>query len=61
MRLLLDVVGIVVGLAIISKGRADEAYAQKQFKAMSDNLGAQKAMSFEYDVSLEIVSTNSKK
>ena len=51
----------MVGLAIILTGRADEAYAQKQFKAMSDNLGAQKAMSFEYDVSLEIVSTNSKK
>jgi hypothetical protein len=45
----------------ISAGRADEAYAKKQFKAMSDYLGAQTAMSFDYDVNLELVSTQQQK
>jgi hypothetical protein len=56
----LAVVGMV-GPAIISTGRADEAYAKKQFKAMSDYLGTQKAISFDYDVSLELVSTQQQK
>jgi hypothetical protein len=56
----LAVVGMT-GPAIISASRADEAYAKKQFKAMSDYLGAQKAISFDYDVSLELVSTQQQK
>ena len=44
-----------------SAGRADEAYAKRQFKAMSDYLGSQKAMSFDYDVNLELVSTQQQK
>jgi hypothetical protein len=54
------VVGIT-GAAIISAGRADEADAKRLLKAMSDYLGAQKAMSFDYDVNLELVSTQQQK
>jgi hypothetical protein len=51
----------LAGTAAIPAGHADEAYAKKQFKAMSDYLGAQKAVSFDYDVSLELVSTQQQK
>ena len=52
---------VVAGTAAISAGRADEADAKRLFKAMSDYLGAQKAMSFDYDVNLELVSTQQQK
>jgi len=54
----------MVGMAAtasISAGRADEAFAKSQLKAMSDYLGAQKAMSFNYDVNLELVSKQQQK
>jgi len=54
----------LVGMAAtasISAGRADEAFAKSQLKAMSDYLGAQKAMSFDYDVNLELVSKQQQK
>jgi len=54
----------MVGMAAtasISAGRADEAFAKSQLKAMSDYLGAQKAMSFDYDVNLELVSKQQQK
>jgi hypothetical protein len=38
-----------VGMASISIARADEAQAKGLLKAMSDYLGAQKTISFEYD------------
>jgi hypothetical protein len=41
--------------------RADEAQAKNLFKAMSDYLGAQKAISFEYDTNLEIVTAQKQK
>ena len=47
----------MAGTAIVSAGQADEADAKRLLKAMSDYLGAQKAMSFDYDVNLELVST----
>src|SRR5262249_49510094 len=47
--------------AAISVGRVDEAEAKRMLKAMSDYLGAQKAISFDYDVSLELVSTQQQK
>jgi hypothetical protein len=58
--------GIVLALAIagtasISVARADEAQAKSLLKAMSDYLAAQKAMSFDYDSNLEIVSTQQQK
>jgi hypothetical protein len=49
------------GTATISAGRADEANAKSLLKAMSDYLAAQKAISFDYDSNLEIVSTQQQK
>src|SRR5262252_17098 len=49
------------GAANISAGRADEANAKSLLKAMSDYLAAQKAMSFDYDSNLELVSTQQQK
>jgi hypothetical protein len=49
------------GVANMSAGHAAEADAKRLFKAMSDYLGAQKAMSFDYDVNLELVSTQQQK
>jgi hypothetical protein len=37
------------GMASMSVARADEAQARSLLKAMSDYLGAQKTISFEYD------------
>jgi hypothetical protein len=51
----------VAGTAIVSAGRADEAGAKRLLKAMSDYLAAQKALSFDYDVTLELVSTQQQK
>ena len=51
----------MAGTAIISDGQADEADAKRLFKAMSDYLGSQKAISFDYDVNLELVSTQQQK
>jgi len=56
----LAVVGMA-GTAIVSAGQADEADAKRLLKAMSDYLGSQKAMSFDYDVNLELVSTQQQK
>src|SRR5215472_15393543 len=49
------------GAANISAGRADEANTKSLLKAMSDYLAAQKAISFDYDSSLELVSTQQQK
>jgi len=49
------------GTANISAGRADEANARSLLKAMSDYLAAQRAISFDYDTNLEIVSTQQQK
>jgi len=56
----LAVVGMA-GTANISVGQADQADAKRLLKAMSDYLGAQKAMSFDYDVNLELVSKQQQK
>ena len=53
--IVLAVIGMA-GTANISAGRADEANAKNLLRAMSDYLGAQKAISFDYDVNLELVS-----
>ena len=47
--------------ANISAGQADQADAKRLLKAMSDYMGAQKAISFDYDVNLELVSTQQQK
>jgi hypothetical protein len=45
----------------LAAARADETQAKSLVKAMSDYLGAQKAISFDYDTNLEIVSTQQQK
>jgi len=47
--------------ASISVARADEANAKNLLKAMSDYLAAQKAISFDYDTNLEIVTRQQEK
>ena len=55
------VVVATAGVANISAARADEANAKSLLKAMSDYLAAQKAISFDYDSNLEIVTTQQQK
>jgi hypothetical protein len=49
------------GITNIPAARADATDAKNLLKAMSDYLAAQKAISFDYDVDLEIVSTQQQK
>jgi hypothetical protein len=51
----------VAGLASMSVARADETQAKSLLKGMSDYLAAQRAISFDYDSNLEIVSTQQQK
>ena len=52
---------LLVGLLAPSGASADEADARKLLKTMSDYLEAQKAISFQYDTNLEIVSKDKQK
>src|SRR5512145_2661814 len=45
----------------ISAARADEAQAKSLFKAMSDYLAAQKAISLEFDSTFEVVTKQNQK
>ena len=47
--------------AMTPAARADEASAKTLFKAMSDYLAAQKAIAFDYDSNLEVVTTQDQK
>src|SRR5208282_2949783 len=49
------------GTAHLTAAHADEANAKSLLKAMSGYLAGQKAISFEYDTNLEIVSTQQQK
>jgi hypothetical protein len=51
----------MVGAADMAASQAAEADAKRLLKAMSDYLAAQKAISFDYDVNLELVSTQQQK
>src|SRR6516165_2527363 len=51
----------VIGTASISVARADEAQAKSLLKAMSDYLAGQKAISFDYDSNLEVVTKEHQK
>ena len=51
----------MAGTASISAARADEAQAKTLFKAMSDYLAAQQAISFAYDFTLEVVTDQEQK
>ena len=58
-----------IGLAIVTAAgvgnapvaHADEAFAKTRLKAMSDYMAAQKAISFDYDSTLEVVSDDKQK
>ncbi len=51
----------LVGLANMAPAAADDAEAKNLFKAMSDYLGAQPALSFDYDSDLEVVTKDQQK
>jgi hypothetical protein len=55
------VVAATVGAVHMPAARADEANAKSLFKAMSDYLAAQKAISFDFDSNLEIITKDSQK
>ena len=52
---------LIVGLGTPSGVRADQAYAKSQLKAMSDYMATQKTVSFAYDATLEVVTTDNQK
>ena len=52
---------LFVGLGAPSGARADEADAKKLLKSMSDYMAAQKAISFDFDAILEIITTDNQK
>ena len=54
-------VALMTGMADVSAARADEAQAKNLFKAMSDYLAAQKAISMEIDSNLEVVTKDGQK
>src|SRR6188474_1470307 len=55
------VLGLAIASGLPSGARADEASAKQLIKAMSDYLAAQKAISFSYDSSLEVVTSDKQK
>ena len=54
-------VTVIVGIATPQPAHAAEAEAKSLLKAMSDYLAAQKAISFDFDTSLEIVTAELQK
>ena len=52
---------LTVGLWAPSGARADEADAKKMLKAMSDYMASQSAISFNFDVILEVVTKDNQK
>jgi hypothetical protein len=55
------IAALMLASASLSAARADEAQAKALFKAMTDYMAAQKAISFDYDSNLEVVSTDKQK
>jgi hypothetical protein len=55
------VLSLIVGLGTPSGARADEAYAKSRLKAMSDYMAAQKTVSFDFDATLEVVTTDNQR
>ena len=51
----------MAGTISISAARADDAQAKTLFKAMSDYLAAQQAISFDFDSTLEVVTDQDQK
>jgi hypothetical protein len=52
---------LMIGVGCSVEARADEVTAKSLFKAMSDYLAAQKAISFTYDSNLEVVTKDDQK
>ena len=52
---------LTVGLGAPSGARADEAEAKSRLKAMSDYMAAQKAISFDFDAILEVMTKDDQK
>jgi hypothetical protein len=52
---------LIVGLGTPSGARADEPYARSRLKAMSDYMAAQKTVSFDFDATLEVVTTDNQR
>jgi hypothetical protein len=55
------VISLAVIFGAVGTANADEADAKRLLKNMSDYVGAQKAISFDYDASLEVVSNEGQK
>jgi len=60
-RLTIAALALVLGWGVLSGARADEADARKLIKAMSDYMAAQKAISFQYETNLEVVTKDKQK
>jgi hypothetical protein len=61
-RLCIVALALMLGLGGARSGAsADEADARKLFKAMSDYMAAQKAIAFQYDTNLEVVTQDKQK
>ena len=54
-------IAAMAGTMSISAVRADDAQAKNLFKAMSDYLAAQQAISFDFDSTLEVVTDQDQK
>jgi hypothetical protein len=52
---------LIVVLGTISGARADEADAKKLLKAMSNYMASQRAISFDFDATLEVTTTDNQK
>jgi hypothetical protein len=52
---------VVLVLGAASEARADEADAKRLLRAMSDYMASQKAISFEFDATLEVVTKDNQK
>jgi len=55
------VMGAALGTALVPSAHADAASARSLFKAMSDYLAAQQAISFDFDSTLEVVTKQNQK
>jgi hypothetical protein len=60
-RISATALALVVSLGTPSGARADEADAKKLLKAMSDYMTTQKAISFGFDATLEIITKDNQK
>jgi len=59
--MLAAILASIAGLGTLPEARADETDAKNLFKAMSDYLAAQSAISFAYDVNYEVVTGDKQK